>query len=48
MAELTEHRADAGHLEKHPLNAFIAAGGILRNEPAGLFREIKQDGAGFE
>ena len=48
MPELAEHRADPGHLEKHPLDAFIAAGGIGGDELAGFFREIKQDGAGLE
>ena len=42
-AELAEHRSDAAHLEHQPLEAFVAAGGILRNEAAGLLGQVHQD-----
>ena len=42
---LTEHRADAAHLEHHPFQAFIAPERILRDQlAAGLFRQIDHDG----
>jgi hypothetical protein len=47
-AELAEHRADAAHLEHHPLDGLVAAGRILRDQLAGLVGEIQQDRAGFE
>ncbi|MDT4855620.1 hypothetical protein FQZ97_899830 [compost metagenome] len=47
-AHLAEHRADAAHLEHQPLDCLVAAGGILRDELAGLVREKKQDRAGLE
>ncbi|MCY1420937.1 hypothetical protein D9M71_365750 [compost metagenome] len=47
-AELAEHRADAAHLEHQPLDAFVAAGGVLRDQLAGLLRQVDEDGAGLE
>jgi len=46
--ELTEHRANAAHLEHEPLNSLVAGGRIPRQELAALLGEIDQDRAGFK
>src|SRR6202049_4836415 len=49
MVPLTEHRADAAHLEHYPFEAFVAAERILRDQFAtSLFREINQDRRRFK
>ncbi len=47
-AELAEHRADAAHLEHHPLDGLIARGRIRGQQLAGLLGQVQQDRAGFE
>ncbi|CAI8716477.1 hypothetical protein EMIT0158MI4_110027 [Burkholderia ambifaria] len=47
-ADLAEHRADAAHLEHHPLDRLVAACGVLRDQLACLVGEIDQDRARFE
>ncbi len=46
--ELTEHRANAAHLEHEPLNSLVAGGRIPRQELAALLGEIDQDRTGFK
>mmetsp|Transcript_8269 Transcript_8269/g.14179 ORF Transcript_8269/g.14179 Transcript_8269/m.14179 type:complete len:255 (-) Transcript_8269:171-935(-) len=48
MAELTEHRANASHLPKQPLNDLIFLVNVLGEKLSSLLRQIKQNGAGFE
>ncbi|MNT28961.1 hypothetical protein D3C72_1646810 [compost metagenome] len=47
-AELAEHRADAAHLEHHPLQRLVASRRVGRDELAGLAGQVDQDGAGFK
>ena len=42
---LTEHRADAAHLEHEPLQRLVARGRVLRDEAARLLREVPEDRA---
>ncbi|MFK4603627.1 hypothetical protein ABIF57_003079 [Bradyrhizobium diazoefficiens] len=46
--DLAEHRPDPAHLEMHPLDGLVAARGILRQQLAGLLREILQNRPGLE
>ena len=43
MHRLAEHRADARHLDHHPLDDIVALAGVLGQELAGLFGEVEQD-----
>ena len=45
---LPEHRPYATHLEHQPLQHSVTSRGILRQELAGLLREINQDRPGLE
>jgi len=42
-ADLAEHRADATHLEHHPLNRFIASRAFLREKLTRLVCQIDED-----
>src|SRR2546430_723920 len=48
VLRLAEHRADAAHLEHHPLQHFVLGTVRLRHEFPGLGREVDQDRTGFE
>jgi hypothetical protein len=47
-ADLAEHRADAAHLEHHPLQGLVAQRRIGGHELAGLLGQVHQDRARFE
>src|SRR6266851_9726178 len=47
-ADLTEHRSDPAHLEVHPLDGFVSARRIVRQQLSSFLGEILQDRPGFE
>src|SRR5579863_5264417 len=47
-ADLSKHRSHSAHLEHEPLNRLAARARILRQKPAGFFREVEEDRAGLK
>src|SRR5690606_36739980 len=47
-SELAEHWPDAAHLPHQPLQAGITLGRVLRQQLAGLLRQVEENRAGFE
>mmetsp|Transcript_5361 Transcript_5361/g.20336 ORF Transcript_5361/g.20336 Transcript_5361/m.20336 type:complete len:301 (-) Transcript_5361:269-1171(-) len=45
---LAQHGPDAAHLEHQPLQHFVLAAGVGRQQPPGLAGEVEQDGAALE
>ncbi len=46
--KLSKHRADTAHLPHHPLNGFVTRCRVLRQEFAGFFSQVDQDGTGLK
>ena len=48
MAGLADHRPEAAQLPREPFEHGLAPAQVRRQEPAGLFGQVDQDGAGLE
>ena len=48
MMHLTEYRANAAHLKHQPLDHFISGSHFFGHKFIGLFRQVHQNGAGFD
>src|SRR5882757_10401707 len=48
IADLTEHRSNPAHLEVNPLDGFVSARRIVRQQLSGFLGEILQDRPRFE
>src|SRR3546814_20967725 len=48
VVRLAQHRAKAAHLPHQPLQRLVARPRVLRQQLAGLFRQVDEDGAALE